>query len=108
MVTQQRSTKQNSSTKSKKKQRQHYSDEFKRDAVALADKVGTTQACEELNITSASLYSWRQKQKYEATKSGRERAKDTEIAKLKRELAEKNEELAILKKAATYFAKNLK
>ena len=101
-------TKQNASTKSKKKPRQHYSNEFKREAVALADKVGTTRACEELNITSASLYGWRQKQEYQASKSEREQAKDTEIARLKRELADKNEELAILKKAATYFAKNLK
>jgi len=103
MVTKQKATKQ-----SKKKPRQHYSNEFKREAVALADKIGTTQACEELNITSASLYGWRQKQEYQASKSEREQAKDTEIARLKRDLADKNEELAILKKAATYFAKNLK
>ncbi|BDO87158.1 hypothetical protein TUM9754_46370 (plasmid) [Escherichia coli] len=32
----------------------------------------------------------------------------TEIARLKRQLAERDEELAILQKAATYFAKRLK
>jgi transposase len=32
----------------------------------------------------------------------------SEIARLKRKLAEQAEELAIVKKAATYFAKNLK
>ena len=101
-------TKRKASTKPKKKPRQHYSEEFKREAVALADKVGTTQACEELGITSASIYSWRQKLEYQASRSVREQTKDTEIAKLKRKLAEQNEELAILKKAATYFAKNLK
>jgi len=94
--------------KVEKKARQHYSNEYKREAVALADKVGTTKACEELGITSASLYGWRQKLEYQASKSVREQAKDTEIARLKRQLADKNEELAILKKAATYFAKNLK
>lgn len=100
--------KQKTTTKPDKKTRSKYTEEYKREAVALADKVGTTKACEELNITSASLYSWRQKLEYQASKSTREQAKDTEIAKLKRELAEQNEELAILKKAATYFAKNLK
>lgn len=100
--------KRKTSTKSKKSARKHYSMEFKREAIALADKVGTTQACEELGITSASLYGWRQKLEYQASKSVREQAKDTEIAKLKRQLADKSEEVAILKKAATYFAKNLK
>ena len=38
----------------------------------------------------------------------RELEMSTEIARLKRQLAERDEELAILQKAATYFAKRLK
>ena len=40
--------------------------------------------------------------------SERELEMSTEIARLKRQLAERDEELAILQKAATYFAKRLK
>ena len=36
--------------------------------------------------------------------SEREQQQATEIARLKRQLAERDEELAILQKAATYFA----
>ncbi len=40
--------------------------------------------------------------------SERELEMSTEIARLKRQLAERDEELVILQKAATYFAKRLK
>lgn len=42
------------------------------------------------------------------TASERENEQATEIARLKRQLAEQAEELAILQKAAAYFAKRLK
>jgi transposase len=41
-------------------------------------------------------------------RSALEREQATEIARLKRQLAEQAEELAIVKKAAAYFAKSLK
>jgi len=41
-------------------------------------------------------------------RSGVEQRQAFEIARLKRQLAEQAEELAIVKKAATYFAKSLK
>lgn len=40
--------------------------------------------------------------------SQREQELAVEVAKLERQLAEQAEELEIVKKAATYFAKNLK
>ena len=40
-------------------------------------------------------------------KGAAEQALATEVARLKRQLAEKDQEVAILKKAAAYFAKNL-
>ncbi|EGC09781.1 transposase [Escherichia coli E1167] len=46
--------------------------------------------------------------KNQQTSSERELEMSTEIARLKRQLAERDEELAILQKAATYFAKRLK
>ncbi|EHK8589454.1 hypothetical protein AAGV87_004932, partial [Escherichia coli] len=45
------------------------------------------------------------KQQNQQTSSERELEMSTEIARLKRQLAERDEELAILQKAATYFAK---
>lgn len=48
------------------------------------------------------------KQQQQLTSSARESELDAENARLKRQLAEQAEELAILQKAATYFAKLLK
>ena len=56
----------------------------------------------------SQLYNWRSKQQNQQTSSERELEMSTEIARLKRQLAERDEELAILQKAATYFAKRLK
>jgi transposase len=49
-----------------------------------------------------------EKQQQQLTSSERESELDAENARLKRQLAEQAEELAILQKAATYFAKLLK
>jgi hypothetical protein len=54
------------------------------------------------------LYDWRQKVRRQRSQGEVEQTQATEIARLKRQVAEQSEELAILKKAATYFAKNLK
>ncbi|KJR28104.1 transposase, partial [Vibrio parahaemolyticus] len=51
---------------------------------------------------------WRKAVKKDTTTSQREQELAAEVAKLKRQLAEQAEELDIVKKAATYFAKNLK
>lgn len=60
------------------------------------------------NMYESQLYNWRSKQQNQQTSSERELEMSTEIARLKRQLAERDEELAILQKAATYFAKRLK
>ncbi len=46
--------------------------------------------------------------KFQQKKSSSQPELAIEVAKLKRQLAEQTEDLAILKKAATYFAKNQK
>ena len=51
---------------------------------------------------------WRSKSRDLTGKGELEQQQSLEIAKLKRQLAEREEELAILKKAAAYFAKNQK
>ncbi|CCN70103.1 IS3 element protein InsE (fragment) [Vibrio nigripulchritudo SFn118] len=56
----------------------------------------------------SQIYGWRKAAKKNSNTSQREQELAAEVAKLKRQLAEQAEELDIVKKAATYFAKNLK
>ena len=88
--------------------RRRYSPEFKAEALGLAEQVGVAGAAKQLGLHESQLYAWRKKARYEASRSGTEKALAIENARLKRQLAQKDEELAILKKAAAYFAKGLK
>ena len=72
------------------------------------ERIGVTAVARELSLYESQLYNWRSKQQNQQTSSERELEMSTEIARLKRQLAERDEELAILQKAATYFAKRLK
>ena len=56
----------------------------------------------------SQLYAWCSKINNARCSSEREQEMSVEIARLKRQLAERDEELAIIQKAATYFAKRLK
>jgi transposase len=87
--------------------RRRHSDEFKSEALALSDKVGVSEAAHQLKLQPSQLYSWRSQVDRVRSKGAAEQALAAENAKLKRELAEKEQELAIVKKAAAYFAKHL-
>ncbi len=89
-----------------KKTRIKHAPEFKAEALKLAEKVGV--AARQLSLYESQIYGWRKAVKKDAKISDREKELATENAKLKRLLAEQAEELDIVKKAATYFAKNLK
>ncbi len=91
-----------------KKERKAYSIEFKEEALKLASKVGVAQAARELGVYESQLYYWRSGAQKKASTSDREITLSAENARLKRQLSEQAEELEILKKAATYFAKNQK
>jgi transposase len=91
-----------------KAKRTPYPQAFRDEALGLAERVGVPTAAKELGLHSSQLYGWRSKAKGQASQSDVERAQATEIARLKRQLAEQAEELAIVKKAATYFARSLK
>ncbi|GHB34554.1 transposase [Salinicola rhizosphaerae] len=93
---------------SMKKTRNRYSPEFKGEALALADRVGATTAAREPSLQTSQLYQWRAKAQQKANTSEREQALADENARLKRQLAEKSEELEIAKKATVYFARSLK
>ena len=91
-----------------KKQRTHYSDAYREEALSLADRVGVTAAARELGVQPSQLYQWRAKVQQKKSSSEREQSLADENARLKRQLAEMSEEMAIIKKAAVYLAKNLK
>lgn len=70
--------------------------------------MGVAAVARELSLYESQLYNWRSKQQSQLSSSECEQEMPAEIARLKRQLAERDEELAILQKAATYFAKRLK
>ena len=91
----------------KKATRRQHPPEFRREALALAE-IGISKAAKELGLHASQLYGWRSQARAKRDQSDLEQSLAAENARLKRQLAEQAEELAIVKKAATYFAKSLK
>ncbi|HAO9144515.1 TPA: transposase [Escherichia coli] len=91
-----------------KKPRKQHPPEFRNEALKLAERIGVAAAARELSLYESQLYAWRSKQQQQMSSSERESELAAENVRLKRQLAEQAEELAILQKAATYFAKRLK
>ena len=88
--------------------RKRHSQQYKTEALALADRVGVAAAAKQLGLHESQLYAWRSKARLQQEQGEAERQLAAENVRLKRQLAEQAEELAILKKAAAYFAKSLK
>ncbi|CCT12472.1 IS3 OrfA [Salmonella enterica subsp. enterica serovar Agona str. 19.F.03] len=91
-----------------KKPRNQHTPEFRQEALKLAERIEVAAAARELNLYESQLHNWRSKQQNQLSSSEREQEMSAEITRLKRQLAERDEELAILQKAPTYFAKRLK
>lgn len=89
-----------------------YSEEFKREALELADKgeMSVAQLERDLGITTGLIYKWRQRYQVDESKQelkpSVEREAEAEIRRLKRELAIAREERDILKKAITVFSQD--
>ena len=94
--------------KPKKIVRAPRSDEYKKDAVKLADTVGVAAAAKQLGIHTTQIYNWRGKLRVKETRTEAEIRLMDENARLTRELAEKKQENDFLKKASAYFAKHQK
>lgn len=99
------------------KRRKVFTREFKLEAVRLLEegKKNPSDLARELGIRRNQLYKWKEKtdQRGEGAFPGsgnrsREGAEGEEIARLRRELAQVREENEILKKAAAFFARELK
>ncbi len=99
---QSRSSKAKQSTPSKPRR----SEAFKQEALALAKEVGVAQAARDLGVYESQIYQWRSKAAAQSDRSERESQLLSENARQKKELAQLREELAIVKKAAAYFAKH--
>ncbi|ELV8438906.1 IS3 family transposase [Salmonella enterica] len=81
-----------------KKPRKQHTPEFRQEALKLAERIGVAAAARELNLYESQLYNWRSKPQNQLSSSEREQEMSAEIARLKRQLAERDEELAILQK----------
>lgn len=91
--------------------RPRYSTEFKKEAVRLLD-AGDRSAAEvaaDLGLRRQQLYKWKTTLDRAGglAKASEPESKESEIARLHRELARVTEERDILKKAAAYFAREL-
>ncbi|HBB6597166.1 TPA: transposase, partial [Escherichia coli] len=72
-----------------KKTRKKHSPEFRSEALKLAERIGVAAAARELSLYESQLYNWRSKQQNQQPSSERELEMSTEIARLKRQLAER-------------------
>ncbi len=91
-----------------------YTQEFKLEAVRLAESIGGTQAAQRLGIPDSSLWNWIKLSRegklknLEGLAPNKKRsvsALEAENERLRRELANAKLDLEVVKKAAAYFAK---
>ena len=93
---------------------QQFSSEFKLEAIKRLEKSGESLAnvAEELGVRPTTLRGWLNKYKNSPGTpflvSGHLSPEDEKLRKIERALRDLKEENEILKKAAAYFAKNLK
>jgi transposase-like protein len=94
------------------KKRPSFTKEFKLEAVRLLEQGDKTPAdlARELGIRRNQLYKWQEQLQAKGQEQvfpghGRRTGHEAEMAKLRRDVARLEEENAILKKAAIYFAK---
>jgi len=88
--------------------RNQYSAQFKEQALERADKDGVAKAAKDLGLAESMLYNWRAKRRQTGQPFEDQKLQQAELARLKRENARLEEEVAFLKKAAAYFAKQPK
>ncbi|WP_164972183.1 transposase [Luteimonas sp. YGD11-2] len=92
--------------------RRRYTDDFKAQAIALAEAIGPTKAARQLDMSVKTLGNW-----LDASRSGRPHSSpgrkpvtdlESEVARLRAENATLKMEREILKKATAFFARESK
>jgi len=93
------------------KNRKQYTKEFKEGAVRLVteQKRSMSDVAKSLDVTAWTISRWVKEAKGEEAfrGNGKRTAEEQEIAELKRQIRQLEEERAILKKAAAYFARHI-
>ena len=96
------------------KERKQYTKEFKEGAVRLVSDQGRTHAdvAKSLGVSEWSVARWVRAAKSEGTDAfrghGQRTAEEQELFELRRKVKELEEERAILKKCAAYFARDIR
>lgn len=85
--------------------RNKYTVQFKEQVLERADRDGIPMVAKDLGLAESMLYSWRAKRRQTGKPFEDQKLQQAELARLKRENARLEEEVAFLKKAAAYFAK---
>ena len=95
-----------------KRQVKNYTDEFRRSSVQLAyeSNKSVSEVSRELGINATTLHGWVQKYYPQSTSANESTSNDvhSELAMLRKELSRVKQERDILKKAAAYFAGEMK
>ena len=91
-------------TQTKKLIRGRYTPEFKQQSLARCATEGVAVTARDLGLAESQLYAWRKQASDASSVTEDERLHLAEFAKLKRDKARLEEEVAFLKKAAAYFA----
>ena len=82
-----------------------YTSQFKEQALERTDRDGVPKVAQDLGVAEATLYAWKAKRRQTGQPFEDQKLQQAELARLKRENARLEEEVAFLKKAAAYFAK---
>lgn len=95
-----------------KKKRKTFSSEFKKEAIRMCEGRLVTEVAKSLGIHSNSIYRWRLELATEDVDTFRGKGNRTVLEEENRQLRQRvlqlETEAEILKKAAAYFAKNLR
>lgn len=98
-----------------RKKYQHYTEEFRKEAVKRADEPGVTQAqvAKELGVSAQQIANWKRqfnrlsdKQFNSVDGVDYSKQESEELRRLRRENKSLKEEMAFLKKVSAYFAKD--
>ena len=89
----------------KKKERRKYSQEYRQEALELAKKLGISEASRKLDISLSNLQRWKSQKNAPVEKSQDIVKLQSEVRRLKKELAEEKAIVEMLKKATVFFSK---
>lgn len=105
-------SKKNQNDKKRRRPRRQFTDEFRADVVRLCQSEGESiaEVCKRLDLTDSAVRGWVRKAEQESCEGGGDAvtltvAEKQELQRLRRENKQLKMEREILKKAATFFAK---